>query len=93
MPADAAAALEGIPAPTMTVEPITHRCTPGSKNVLNGWHPGSDLEMSEVRRASMTAKFNPLKFVYQPEVMRDLRTHLERSVADHLPAARILYWT
>jgi spore photoproduct lyase len=91
--ADVAAALEGIPEPDLTVELITHRFTPGSKNVLNEWYPGSDLEMDEARRTRKTTKFNSLKYVYPPEVMRELRMHLERSVADHLPAARILYWT
>jgi len=25
--------------------------------------------------------------------MRDLRAHLERSIAERLPMARVLYWT
>jgi spore photoproduct lyase len=91
--AEAAAALAGIPDPDLTIELITHRFTPGSKNVLNLWYPGSDLDMNEDQRARKVTKFNSLKYVYPPEVMRELRRHLERSVADHLPAARILYWT
>ena len=91
--ADAAAALEGISDPDLTLEFITHRFTPGSKRVLSGWYPGSDLEMDEAQRAHKTTKFKSLKYVYPSGVMRELRSHMERSVADHLPAARILYWT
>ncbi len=91
--ADAAAALEGIPDPDLTLELITHRFTPGSKSVLNQWYPGSDLDMDEAQRVRKVTKFNSLKYVYPPEVMREMRTGLERTIADHLPAARILYWT
>jgi spore photoproduct lyase len=91
--ADAAAALAGLPDPDLTVELITHRFTPGSKSVLNGWYPGSGLDMEEARRARRTTKFNSVKYVYAPDVMRDLRGSLERSVAHHLPSAQVLYWT
>ncbi len=39
--ADIAAALDGVPTPDLTAELITHRFTPKSKGVLEGWYPGS----------------------------------------------------
>ncbi len=91
--ADAAAALEGVPNLDLTAELITHRFTPGSKDVLQGWYPGSKLEMDEAQRSRKTTKFGSTKWVYPPEVMRDLRSTLEQALAEHLPAARVLYWT
>ena len=90
---DAAAAVAGIPDLDLTAELITHRFTPGSKEVLQGWYPGSSLEMDEAQRTRKTTKFGSTKWVFTPQVMRELRTHLERSLADTLPAARVLYWT
>ena len=91
--ADAAAALEGVPAPDLTVEFITHRFTPGSKGVLLGWYPGTSLEMDEAERARKTTRFGSTKFVYPAATMRELRDHLEGACAARLPAARVLSWT
>jgi spore photoproduct lyase len=90
---DAATALEGVPGLDLTAELITHRFTPGSKSVLNEWYPGSALEMDEAARARKTTKFNSVKFVYAPDVMREMRTFFEGAIKVHLPAARVLYWT
>ena len=91
--ADAAAALAGVPDPDLTVELITHRFTPGSKTVLQGWYPGSDLEMDETARTRKLTKFGSTKWVYPKAVMSDLRATLEAQVRHHLPTARLLYWT
>jgi len=91
--ADAAEALEGVPNLDLTAELITHRFTPGSKDVLQGWYPGSKLEMDEAQRSRKTTKFGSTKWVYPTEVMRDLRSTLEQALAERLPAARVLYWT
>jgi spore photoproduct lyase len=77
----------------LTVELITHRFTPGSKSVLNEWYPGSDLEMDEAGRVRKTTKFNSVKYVYFPDVMKEMRTFFEEALDDDLPSARILYWT
>ncbi|HEY0202992.1 MAG TPA: hypothetical protein VGC15_02410, partial [Acetobacteraceae bacterium] len=90
---DAAAAVAGVPNLDLTAELITHRFTPGSKEVLQGWYPGSSLEMDEEQRSRKTTKFGSTKWVFTREVMGDLRTHLERSIAERLPMARVLYWT
>ncbi|WP_376099334.1 spore photoproduct lyase family protein [Roseomonas sp. CCTCC AB2023176] len=91
--ADCAAALDGVPEPDLTVELITHRFTEGSKKVLDGWYPGSALEMDPDQRSRKLTKFGSAKYVYPKATMADLRRALEASVARHLPAARILYWT
>jgi spore photoproduct lyase len=90
---NAARALEGVAGLDLTAELITHRFTPGSKNVLNEWYPGSSLEMDEVGRSRKTTKFNSVKFVYTPDVMREMRAFFEEAIKVHLPAARVLYWT
>ena len=77
----------------LTVELITHRFTPGSKTVLNGWYPGSDLDMDEPTRARKTTKFNSIKYVYTSEIMKEMRGFFEGAIRDYLPTARILYWT
>jgi spore photoproduct lyase len=45
----AADALAGVDDLDLTAELITHRFTPGSKEVLTGWYPGSSLEMTKPR--------------------------------------------
>ena len=89
----AAAALSGTPRPDVTVELITHRFTPGSKEVLLGWYPSTSLEMDESVRAQKRTKFGSLKYVYPKALMEEMRGHLDAAVHRHLPDARILYWT
>jgi spore photoproduct lyase len=86
-------ALEGVPGLDLTVELITHRFTPGSREVLRSWYPGSKLEMDPERRAEKRTKFGSVKHVYDRDTMRELRDVFEREIAAALPGARILYWT
>jgi spore photoproduct lyase len=90
---DAALALAGIDGLDLTVELITHRYNPGSKAVLESWYPGSRLDMSGSGRATKRTKFGAEKQVYDADTMRALRTFFEATIAERLPAARILYWT
>ncbi|MDP4024545.1 radical SAM protein [Methylobacterium sp. NEAU 140] len=90
---DAADALTGVPDLDLTAELITHRFTPGSKTVLQGWYPGSDLPLDEGVRARKLTKFGSVKFVLRKPVMDAMRAHLTASIARDLPAARVLYWT
>lgn len=90
---DAASALAGVERVDLTAELITHRFTPGSKEVLTGWYPGSMLEMDEAARSRKLTKFGSVKYVYPAEQMRELRAWFERALAERLPAARLLYWT
>lgn len=89
----AAEALAGIDGLDLTAELITHRFTPGSREVLTSWYPGSDLEMDPEQRAEKRTKFAGTKFVYPPEVMAELKTFFHQELARQLPQARILYWT
>jgi spore photoproduct lyase len=75
------------------VELITHRFTPGSKEVLTGWYPGSSLDMTEETRVQKRTKFGSLKYVYTPDVMKEMRAFFEEAVPRLLPAGRVLYWT
>ncbi|MFH6782117.1 MULTISPECIES: SPL family radical SAM protein [Methylobacterium] len=91
--ADAAAALDGVRDLDLTAELITHRFTPGSKEVLAGWYPGSDLPMREEERSRKLTKFGSVKYVFPAELMREMKACLTRELAEKLPAARVLYWT
>ena len=89
--AEAAAALpEGA---DVTAELITHRFTPGSREVLLGWYPATGLEMDEAVRTVKRNKFGGRKYVYPAPLMREMREALERQIAHRLPGARLLYWT
>jgi spore photoproduct lyase len=91
--AGAASALDG-PAPgDLTVELITHRFTPTSREVLTGWYPGSDLDMGTEGRAEKRTKFGSIKHVYDAPTMKTVRRFFESEVAARLPQARILYFT
>lgn len=90
---DVAAALADVPRLDLTVEMITHRFTPRSKETLQGWYPRSKLEMDEDLRRQKRGKFGSVKHVYPAPVMAELRSWFEAALADRLPAARVLYWT
>jgi spore photoproduct lyase len=77
----------------LTVECITHRFTPGSKETLLDWYPRTKLEMDEARRTTKRGKFGSVKHVYPKETMAELRGWFEDAVAERLPQARFLYWT
>jgi spore photoproduct lyase len=90
---DVAVALAGVPGLDLTAELITHRFTPGSKEVLLGWYPRTKLEMDEESRSRKHGKFGAVKYVYRPETMTELRTWFSTEIDRRLPACRILYWT
>ena len=91
--ADVRHALDGLPGVDLTAELITHRFTPKSKDILAGWYPGSALEMDEAQRARKFTKFGSVKYVFPRDEMTAMRATIEASLARHLPAARLLYWT
>ena len=91
--AAAAAELDGITDLDLTAELITHRFTPKSKAVLQGWYPGTALDLDEDSRSRKLTKFGSTKFVYPAPLMREMRETLSEQIAQHLPSARILYWT
>jgi spore photoproduct lyase len=90
---DVAAVTAGIPDLDLTTEIITHRFTPGSKDVLLEWYPRTKLEMDEEQRSEKRNKFGGVKYVYPREVMREMRDWFTDAVEQRLPGAALLYWT
>ncbi len=86
-------ALGGVPEPDLTAELITHRFTPGSKDVLLSWYPRTTLDLDEAKRTQKRNKFGGFKYVYPKDPMRAMREWFEATIAEVLPSARILYWT
>ncbi|BAL88288.1 hypothetical protein AMIS_30680 [Actinoplanes missouriensis 431] len=91
--AGVAAAVDGVTGLDLTAELITHRFTPGSRDVLMGWYPRTRLEMNEETRTRKHGKFGAVKYVYPAPLMTEMRTWFEAEIARRLPGCRILYWT
>ncbi|MEH2395516.1 MAG: spore photoproduct lyase family protein [Nostoc sp.] len=77
----------------LTFELISHRFTPGSKEVLQTWYPQSKLEMDEAKRSVKRNKFGGTKYVYDRDTMKTLRCFFESEIARRFTNAEILYWT
>lgn len=77
----------------LTFELISHRFTPGSKEVLTQWYPHSKLDMDEENRSVKRNKYGGIKYVYDAETMKALRSFFERQISDRFPNAKMLYWT
>ncbi len=89
----AAEALRGIASPDLTAELITHRFTPGSKDVLLSWYPKTTLDLLEANRTQKRTKFGTFKYVYPKDPMAELRAFFYGEIPRILPSCRILYWT
>ena len=87
------AAVDGVPGLDLTAELITHRFTPGSKEILLGWYPRTKLEMDENVRSRKYGKFGAVKYVYDRDTMAELRSWFTRELDRRLPEIRVLYWT
>jgi spore photoproduct lyase len=77
----------------LTFELISHRFTPGSKEVLQSWYPHSKLDMDEAKRSVKRNKFGGTKYVYDGDTMKKLRQFFESEIQKRFPNAKILYWT
>lgn len=77
----------------LTFELISHRFTPGSKEVLQTWYPHSKLDMDEEKRNVKRNKFGGTKYVYDNDIMKTLRRFFEGEIGRRFPNAKILYWT
>ena len=86
-------AIRGIEGVDLTVELITHRFTPVSKEVLLSWYPKTTLDLREEVRTQKRTKFGGFKYVYPKDPMREMREWFEGEIGRVLPMARILYWT
>ena len=90
---DIAAAVRDVPHLDLTAELITHRFTPGSKEVLLDWYPRTKLEMDEAARSRKQGKFGAVKYVYPVATMSELKSWFSAEIAGRLPYCRVLYWT
>ncbi|MGI4827477.1 MAG: spore photoproduct lyase family protein [Janthinobacterium lividum] len=88
-----AEALDGISHADLTAELITHRFTPGSKEVLLGWYPKTTLDLREEGRTEKRNKFGGFKYVYPKDSMGAMKNWFYEALGATLPAAKILYWT
>ncbi len=86
-------AVDAVPGLDLTAELITHRFTPGSKQVLLGWYPRTRLEMDEARRTQKRGRFGSVKHVYPKDAMAELRAWFADRLGAQLPQCRVLYWT
>ncbi|MBH8563413.1 radical SAM protein [Nostoc sp. CENA67] len=77
----------------LNFELISHRFTPGSKEVLQTWYPQSKLDMDETNRTIKRNKFGGTKYVYDKDTMKALRRFFESEITKRFPNAEILYWT
>ena len=77
----------------MNVEFISHRFTPGSKDVLLQWYPNTSLDLDETVRAEKRNKFGGTKYVYRPEEMKEMKAFFYAEWTKRFPNAPILYWT
>ncbi|MGF1513273.1 MAG: spore photoproduct lyase family protein [Elainellaceae cyanobacterium] len=77
----------------LTFELISHRFTPGSKAVLQTWYPKSRLDLDEGSRSVKRNKFGGVKYVYERDTMRSLKSFFESEIGRRFPQAHILYWT
>ncbi|KJH71166.1 spore photoproduct lyase family protein [Aliterella atlantica] len=77
----------------LTFELISHRFTPGSKEVLLNWYPKTQLDMDEEKRSVKRNKFGGTKYVYDNDTMKTLRRFFESEIKKRFPQGRILYWT
>ena len=77
----------------LTFELITHRFTPGSKEVLLDWYPNTSLEMDEAGRAVKRNKFGGLKYVYSADTMKEMKHFFYQQINKRFPDGKILYWT
>lgn len=83
----------GVTPTDVNAEFITHRFTPGSKDVLQSWYPNTTLDMDEVTRAEKRNKFGGTKYVYLPDEMKALKRFFYDEWAKRFPNAPVLYWT
>ncbi len=77
----------------LTFELITHRFTPGSKDVLLQWYPNTSLDLDETKRTTKRNKYGSIKYVYSREMMKTLQRFFNREIAERFPQAQVLYWT
>ena len=77
----------------LTFELITHRFTPGSKEVLLDWYPNTSLDFEEGSRRKKFNKFGGHKFVYRKEQLGELKRWMYDQIGKRFGEESILYFT
>ncbi len=77
----------------VTFELITHRFTPGSKDQLLQWYPKTKLDLDESTRAGKRNKFGGIKYVYEKELMSEMKNWFVNEIERKFVDGRVLYWT
>ena len=77
----------------LTFELITHRFTPGSKQVLLDWYPNTKLDLDEEGRHKKFNKFGGHKFVYRKEQLGELKRWCTEEIGTRFGEEGILYFT
>ena len=80
-------------APDITFELITHRFTPGSKEVLQSWYPEDDAghDGGDAQREAQQVRRRQVRL--PADLMKSLRRFFEAEINRRFPQGRILYWT
>lgn len=86
----AAAALNGCP-PGLTFELITHRFTKRAKETIREVYPDTSLDLDEDARTFKYGQFGYGKYVYPPELMREIREYFNNLTEEYFPGARVEY--
>ena len=77
----------------LTFELITHRFTPGSKEILLDWYPKTVLDFDEESRSRKFNKFGGHKYVYPKDRMTELKDWFREEIDRRFPEAEVLYFT
>ena len=81
------------PGVDLTFELITHRFTPGSKEVILDWYPATKLDLDEANRTEKRNKFGGKKYVYTKPMMAELKAWFREEIGRRFPEGEALYFT
>jgi len=76
----------------ITFELISHRYTVRAKTNILDIFPSTGLDMEEKDRKFKYGQFGYGKYIYQPEIMNDLKSSFESFLTKHFPEAKTLYF-
>ncbi|HWR41806.1 spore photoproduct lyase [Sporomusa sp.] len=76
----------------LTFELISHRFTKRAKNNILDLFPETDLPMEESDRKFKYGQFGYGKYIYQPEVMAEIKDYLTGKLSATFPHAKIEYF-
>lgn len=77
---------------TLSFELITHRYTKKAKTNIKTIFPATTLPMEEAERQFKYGQFGYGKYIYPPEVRRELKAHMQEKISRYFPSAQIDYF-